>query len=245
MRTASGRIAGYSQIRQFLGEATSNYQSLQVEVSRRTGNVLFTGSYTWSKSLGSATSDTENDLNYYNLRSFYGPLGNDVRDAFVGSFVWYMPKLNGQNAFLRGPLGSWQLSGIIRLQTGFPYTITGNTAILGARVADYIGGSGVLPNPGPNGWFNRAAFVPAGQATWGTAGPGDVRGPGMQIYNLSVTKFFNATERIKVRFRADFINAFNSVNFQAPQTNVSNSNFGTILGAYPPRNIQVGMKFEF
>jgi hypothetical protein len=83
--------AGYSQIRQFLSEANSNYNSMQVHVSRRAGRVLFTAAYTWSKALGYASSDTENDLNYYNLRDFYGPLSYDATHVFVGSYVWYLP----------------------------------------------------------------------------------------------------------------------------------------------------------
>jgi hypothetical protein len=35
------------------------------------------------------------------------------------------------------------------------------------------------------------------------------------------------------------------VNFQAPSTTVTSSGFGTISGAYPPRNIQLGMKLTF
>lgn len=237
--------AGYSQIRQFLSAANSNYHSLQARVTRRAGNVLFTAAFTWSKALGDAGSDTENDLNYYNLRAFYGPLSYDSARVFVGSFVWPLPSFRGSRPYISGPFGGWQLSGIIHLQSGFPYTVTGNTNILGGRVADYIGGPAVLPNPGPDGWFNGAAFVPAGQAVWGTAGPGDIRGPGMQIYNLSLMKFFSITERVKLRFEADFINAFNNVNFQGPATNVSSSNFGTISGAYPPRNIQLGAKVIF
>ncbi|HXS94715.1 MAG TPA: carboxypeptidase regulatory-like domain-containing protein [Candidatus Limnocylindrales bacterium] len=234
--------AGYSQIRQFLSVANSNYNSLQARLSRRAGNVLFTAAYTWSKALGNASGDTENDLNYYNLRAFYGPLSYDATHVFVGSFVWELPRLRNAPHYVSATVGGWQLSGIIHLQTGFPYTVTGNTPILGSRVADYLGGPAVLPNAGPNGWFDPAAFVPAGQSTWGTAGPGDIRGPGLQLYNLSLMKFFNFTERFKLRFGVDFINAFNNVNFQGPSTSISSSNFGTISGAHPARNIQLGAK---
>ncbi len=93
----------------------------------------------------------------------------------------------------------------------------GSTAILGTRVADYLGGPMLLPNPGVNDAV-------------GTAGPDDVEGPGMQIYNLSLTKFFNIARegRINLRVRADFVNAFNNVNFQAPATTVTSSGFRTI-----------------
>jgi hypothetical protein len=75
--------------------------------------------------------------------------------------------------------------------------------------------------------------------------PGDVEGPGLQYFNLSLTKFFNIRENVKLRIRADFINAFNHANFQGPETNLSNSGFGTISAAYPPRNIQLGLKLQF
>jgi hypothetical protein len=246
--------AGYSTIQEFISEGTSNYHALQVKLERRIGRVLFTTAYTWSKNLTDSESDAENNLDYYNIHLLYGPAYStnagssfDVRHAFVGTFIWYMPELKGQSRAIRGPFGGWQLSGIVHLQSGFYYTVTGSTAILGTRVADYRGGPVLVPNPGANGWINPAAFAAAPQGRWGTAGPGDVEGPGMQIYNLSVTKFFNIAHegRINLRVRCDFLNAFNNVNFQAPATTVTSSGFGTISAAYPSRNIQLGLKLTF
>src|SRR5581483_1560699 len=135
---------------------------------------------------------------------------------------------------------------VIHLQTGLPDYIVGNTTVLtGSREADYVGDPALLPNPGANGWFNPAAFAPAPQGRFGTAGAGDVRDPGLQEYDLSIARFFTVKESMSLQFRADFINAFNYVNFQGPQNNVSNSDFGTITSAYPPRNIQFGLKFVF
>ena len=54
-----------------------------------------------------------------------------------------------------------------------------------------------------------------------------------------------AGARPPLRFRADFINAFNCVNFQNPNTGISSSSFGTISSACPPRNIQLGVKLQF
>ncbi|HWC98172.1 MAG TPA: carboxypeptidase regulatory-like domain-containing protein [Candidatus Sulfopaludibacter sp.] len=245
---------GYSTIQQFLSEGTSNYHGLQSKASRRAGRMLFTVGYTWSKNLSDSMSDTENDLNYYNVKSMYGPAfsGNagssiDVRHVFFGTFIWYLPELKGQSRYLRAPIGGWQLSGILHAQTGFYYTVVGSTAILGNRVADYVGGPAVLANPGVNGWINPAAFAAAPQARWGTSGAGNVEGPGMQTYNLSLTKFFylGKDKRTNIRFRADFVNAMNNVNLQAPALTVTSTGFGTISGAYPPRNIQLGTKFTF
>jgi len=103
----------------------------------------------------------------------------------------------------------------------------------------------MLPDPGPNGWWNRAAFATAPYNRWGTAGAGTVRGPGMQIYNMSLTKFFYVTERINIRLRADFVNAFNHTNFNDPSANQTSSSYGTITGAYPSRAINLGVKLAF
>jgi hypothetical protein len=245
--------AGYSTIQQFMTAATSNYHAMQLRLARRAGAVKFTAAYTWSKNLTDASSDTANDLNAFNLKTMYGPASStsgagsmDVRHAFVGTYVWDLPKLRKLNPILRTPLGAWQLSGIVRLQTGFYYTVTANSAILGSRVADYVGGPTRLQNPGPNGWFNPAAFAVAPQGRWGTSGSGNIQGPPLQVYNLSLTKFFYLTERIRLRFRADFVNAFNNVNFNGfASTSLSSSSFGTISGAFPARNIQLGAKLQF
>jgi hypothetical protein len=236
---------GYSKIQQFMSAATSNYHALQVQLSRRLGAVTFTAAYTFSKALGNASSDTENDLNYYNLYWMYGPLSFDANHVFTGSFVWSLPKLTNRPALLRVPFGNWQCSGIIHLQSGFADNITDATPILGGREANYLGGPVMLPNPGPDGWFNPAAFGPAAQGSFGTSGNGNVREPGLQQYNLSVARFFKLTERWNLQFRGDFINAFNHANYQAAQTDRSNSAFGTVSSAYPPRNIQFSAKLVF
>ncbi len=252
---------GYSTIQQFISAGTSNYYGLQTRLERRVGRVMFTGGYTFSKNLADANSDTANDLNYYNIKATYGPAYSsnagssiDVRHTFVGTFIWYMPTLRSQKAYVREPFGDWQLSGVIHLQTGFYYTVMGTSPILGSRVADYNGGPAVLPNAGANGWINPAAFAPAPQGRWGTAGYGDVEGPGMQIYNLSIAKFFTLAQRgehnVTLRFRAEFLNAFNNVNFGAPSLSLGSATsltagFGQITSAYPPRNIQLGLKLAF
>jgi hypothetical protein len=243
---------GFSTIQQFLSWGNSNYHSLQTRLSRRMGKVMLTASYTFSKMLADTSSDTENDLDYYNIKAMYGPANStssagsmDIKHVFVATYVWSLPSLWGHSRFLQTPFGNWVLSGVIHLQSGSYFTVTGSTAILGTRVANYIGGPGVLPNPGANGWFNPAAFAAAAQGAWGTSGAGNVEGPGMQIYNISVAKVFPIRERYSLRFGVDFFNAFNCVNFEAPATTVTSSGFGTISSAYPPRNIQLGLRIYF
>jgi hypothetical protein len=152
--------------------------------------------------------------------------------------------LRNMNGFVRNSIGGWQLSGVIRLQTGQYYTITGSTST-GTRRADYIGGRTTVANQGPALWFNKTAFAAAPIGRYGNSGTGIIEGPGLQSYDISVAKHFPVTERLDLKFGADFFNMFNIVNFSTLNTVVTNSNFGTLSAAYPPRNIQLSLKLAF
>jgi hypothetical protein len=48
-----------------------------------------------------------------------------------------------------------------------------------------------------------------------------------------------------VKFQADAFNILNRTNFNGLNLNASNSNFGTISSAFPPRQLQLGLKVMF
>ncbi len=237
---------GFSNIQMFLSDSTSNYHSLQAYLSKRTGRVFFTAGYTFSKALGDASGQGDSSENSFNRHFNYGPLSYDRRHAFVGTFVWALPTLSQMNPVVRTVAGSWQLNGIIRLQTGQYYTISGNTAI-GTRRADYIGGDVLVPSGDRNinNWINKAAFAVAPSDRFGNSGFGIVESPGLQSYDLSVAKNFVYRERYNLKFQTDFFNAFNVANFSGLDTTFTNKSFGTLSSAYPARNIQMQLKFTF
>ena len=236
---------GYTSIQQYLSDATSNYYALQTFVSKRAGSVLFTGSYTWSKALGDASGEGDNSENFQNRHFNYGPTSFDRRHAFVATFTWEMPKLKNVNAILRAVAGSWQVSGVIRLQTG-PYTsVTGQTSTTSRR-ADYLGGP-IYAQSGQNvnNWLNKAAFAAASNGAWGNSGIDIIEAAGLQSYDLSVAKHFRLTERINLRLQGDFYNAPNVANFSGLNTTITSSAYGTMASAYPPRQIQLALKLAF
>ena len=105
--------------------AWSNYNSLQVMVEKRFSHGLqFQAAYTYGKSLDNASS-FENSLNPYNFNATYGPSLFDARHILSFNYVWELPvpKMEGFRGKL---LDGWQLSGIIRVQSGFPIRITSN-----------------------------------------------------------------------------------------------------------------------
>jgi hypothetical protein len=236
---------GYTSIQQYLSDATSNYYALQTFLSKRAGNVLFTVSYTWSKALADASGEGDNSENFRNRHFNYGPTSFDRRHAFVSTFTWELPKLAGSAAVVRHAAGGWQLSGVIRLQTGPFSTVTGSTST-GTRRADYLGGN-IYAQSGQNvnNWLNKAAFAAASAGNWGNSGIDIVEAPGLQSYDLSLVKNFALTDRVNLRFQSDFFNAFNVANFSGLNTTITSSAYGTISSAYPPRQIQLGLKLAF
>jgi len=136
-------------------------------------------------------------------------------------------------------LGGWQLSTITLVQTG-PYETAWDSNTLDSQSnlgenfrnaivrPDQIGNCN-LSNPGPNGWFNLAAFAPtpAGAGRTGNAGVGTCEGPGTVTIAGGLSKTFQLVEKLRMRFDATFTNILNHPNFAAPPTDVSSpSTFG-------------------
>jgi hypothetical protein len=235
---------GYSSILQYNSDSTMNYHALQAYVSKRAGNLFMTASYTFSKSLGDSNAEGDNPEDYLNRHFNYGPTSFDRRHVFIMTYVWSLPRLQSWNPALRQVLGSWMLNGIVRLQSGQYYSITGSTAE-GTRRADYIGGALYPSRQGPNGWFNTADFTAAPVGRLGDSGTGMVEGPPLRVFNLSLAKNFHYKERVNLKFQTDFFNAFNIANFSGLGTTVTSGGFGTLSSAYPPRQIQMSLKLTF
>jgi hypothetical protein len=67
------------------------------------------------------------------------------------------------------------------------------------------------------------------------------------LYNwdISLQKNFQLTERFRLQFRSDFLNAFNRVNLAVPNTTDALASTGVIQGSQPPRNIGFALKLYY
>ncbi|HEY6375256.1 MAG TPA: carboxypeptidase regulatory-like domain-containing protein, partial [Edaphobacter sp.] len=236
---------GYSAINMWLSDSNTNYNSLQVYASKRAGKVTFTAGYTYAKNLGDSSSTGSTLENWRSLSYNYGSLSIDRKHAFVGTAVWQIAQLRGQNMFVREVFGGWQLSGVGRAQSGPYYTITGNTST-GNRRADYVGGPYLVQSGrNANGYINTAAFKAAPDTRFGNSGVSAVQGPGLQQIDTTLAKTFAAERRVNARFQWDLFNVLNRTNYSNLNSTTTNSNFGTISAAYPPRQMQFGLKIIF
>ncbi|MBO0800504.1 MAG: hypothetical protein J2P31_16925, partial [Blastocatellia bacterium] len=73
-----------------------------------------------------------------------------------------------------------------------------------------------------------------------------IRGDDQTRWDFSLTKSWPIRERVKMQFRAEVYNAWNNVNFNAPNTDPTNSAFGTITSTSgDARNWQFAFKLTF
>lgn len=94
-------------------------------------------------------------------------------------------------------------------------------------------------------FFNTSAFAPNAPYTFGNAGRNILIGTGMVNFDLGLFKRFQVSEDKFFQFRFEAFNAFNTPQFGQPNAVVGNQDFGRIMSAEWPRNLQFGLKFIF
>ena len=240
----------------------SDYNSLQVTVNKQMKHGLtFLSSYVWGKTLdiGSVAGEGgEGPRDPYNLNLDKGPSVFDIRNRFVTSFIWQVPKVsNFGNRFVDGLLNGWSFNGAVTIQSGFPFTVysgpdTSLTGI-GGETADAVPGVSPKLSSGRSHtsrvaeYFNTAAFQVAPYTTYGSVARDSLYGPGLVNFDISIFKEFKLSERLgKLQFREENFNLFNHPNFGLPDSTVTDgSAFGQIFSAGDPRFIQFALKDIF
>jgi hypothetical protein len=220
--------------------ANAWYEGLQVNLQKRfTRGFLFNVAYTYSKSemegYGRNEGDGFNSNTYQNPRdraSEKGRVGWDATQNAVINFVYELPAPGFLSAgFAKFLFAGWQANGILTFRTGFPYSIlqgaiinTANTPVRPDRI-----GSGQAANPTVNQWFNPNDFhivsclnaaIPQA-CKYGNSGNGILEGPGFKEVDFSMFKNFSFTERVKLQFRAEFFNLFNTPQFGRPNVTLN------------------------
>ncbi len=257
----------FSNITQTNDEGTSSYHSLQLGATVHDYRGLTVDShFTWSKAFD--LSDSGNTAWHgglgnpfpgaANKRFNYGIAGTNIPLAWVSSVVYETPKLSGENALVRTLGGSWEVSGIGTLQSGYPFSIWGGNggdssgSLQYGDRADSVAGQSFGVHQGSkaqwlNHYFNSAAFAPNQPGTFGNTGKNLLKGPGMDSWDISAMKNFAVRERYNLQFRWEMYNAFNHPNFGLPDSGVTDPNFGQItsMGPVAPRVMQAALKLSF
>jgi hypothetical protein len=250
------------------------YNGLQAVVQKQMSDGLqYQVAYTYSKCMtnnsgyygswgAQAATASPYWQNTYDPKAEWAPCYYDSTHVLSSYAIYELPFGHGKkfgrdlNKAANAVVGGWAVSPIISIYTGFPLAPYGNdnsgTNSRGARpdCNAIIPVQGKVAATGTQGfqWFvnSNNAFTNAAAGTFGTcpASLGWLRGPGFGNLDLGVQKNFQLTERFKLQFRSDFLNAFNHVNLNAPNTGVG-SGMGLIQGAQPPRNVQFALKLYY
>jgi Carboxypeptidase regulatory-like domain/TonB dependent receptor len=267
--SAAGQV--YNGTRQGLGpdfgnddyDATignANYNALEVTLRYTTRSLSFLAGYTWSKSIDQASSISDPG-NPYNFSATRALSAFDIPQNLVVSFQYDLPfeKLG----HLRGLTSGWQLSGIMRINSGFPVSLhsDGDNSLMGSNpngvnnysldLPDYNGlPLNINSNAGRNGqpYFNINAFSLNALGTPGNASRRSFIGPGEINFDLALLKTLTFSESMRLQIRLEAFNAFNHANFFGPLAvdgDISSNLFGQVVNAAPPREVQVAAKFFF
>jgi hypothetical protein len=146
-------------------------------------------------------------------------------------------------------LGNWQLNGIATFQKGFPYPIF--AADIGGLLDNYSNRADAVGDPSKGfhqsiaEWFNTAAFAQPFQGVFGTSGRNILRAPGLNNWDVSLFKNFPITERVNLQLRLESFNTFNHAQWNTPDHNVTDAQYGQITSARPGRINQLGGKFTW
>jgi hypothetical protein len=249
--------------------ATSNYNALQALYTQRGGKKLqLTVSYTYSKSIDLQTSTQQlpgpqNVIpDVFNIASERGLSDYDSRHVLNMGWVLYFPVTHTGFRGLDAVLSSWAYGGIFNARTGRPYNLTINND--SALDAEPDQRPALLPGANPylsknrhrtdrlKQWFNTDAFTYPSIGTFSSVPRNFLIGPAYLNTQMDIQRYFSLAkirEGMRLQFRADAFNVFNTPNLQNPKsqfscTTTSIQTPGNALYGLPCRNAAVGGSFN-
>jgi hypothetical protein len=241
-----GKTAAVTQY--FVG-ASSNYESLQAQLTRRFSHGLaFMSAFTWGKAQGYQTGAQDSGLMFFsgNWRRNYNVLDFDRKKNFEQTVTYELPFGKGHRYMASGigsyVLGGWKTSAVISAVSGLPFTISTSSATPGTtQTVNMTGSFNVTHKVNSAGnvtWFDPSAFsAPAACAAYSASNPvactvgntqrNQFRGPGYLSDNLSIFKRFQLYNESNLELRFDAFNATNTPGFGLPTATLG-SNLGKI-----------------
>lgn len=206
----------------------SQYNSANVKLNRRAGDLALTAIYTWAKSLddksaaagvGATGSGYQGFMNNHAPQLDYGLSDFDVAQRFVASYIYDLPIGRGKkilgdtNRAVDAAVGGWRLSGITTFQSGFPASITASDALgldsTQFQRANYVPGCNIKQGLSGFQRINMACYTQPAPGTFGGTGRNILRQPGINNWDMGLAKSFTIYDRAKFEFHVDTFNTFN------------------------------------
>ena len=253
--------SGGFRLRSNWGQST--YHGLQTNFRRNLAK-WFQGNlgYTWSKSIDTVSSDSsviEHDA--FRIANNRGLSNFDRTHRFTAAYIIALPALASSNSALKLIAGGWSLGGLVTIQSGAPFSVTGAAtrnamfaqpsvarldfapgktiadAVLSGRVQDRI-----------EKYFNYEAFADS-LDHWGDTGRNILRGPSQSQFDFTLSKTTKLRESVVSELRWEAYNVFNTPVFANPASTFAAAGYGTAgritatIGG--PRTMQIGLRVRW
>ena len=253
----------------------ANYHALIVTLRRPLSKAIgFDLNYTWSHAIDNASTAASNAgqfggvlQNAFLPGQSRGSSDYDLRHQINANVLYELPfgrtksYLSSAPTWLDEIVGGWQVSSLIRIQSGLPSIINGNgvfnTNYWQSSLAVPYGdipstGTAMMDERGYPSLFSSTSTADSFQDAYpGQSGlRGIVRMPWQRNVDVAVTKNFRlpGTESFQhsLQFRAEAFNVFNFVNYTTVSLQLSNPNtFGQFQTAADARVLQLALRYSF
>jgi len=184
---------------------------------------------------------------------------DDTPHVFLTGFTWEVPGANRWTSpVAKLVLGGWNISGILRYESGRPLNITmdnnlGGLLFNGQKRPNRVSSvEGVLADgsfdPNTDRYLDPSAWSDPGPLAFGNAPKRDTTVRSFPIYSedLNIFKVFTLPNNHRIRFESMFGNIFNRTLFGEPNTNWSAPSIGQVFSqANSPRSIQMALRYDF
>ena len=232
---------------------TLDYQAVQISWDKRLSDgVFFQVNYTGSRNTQAMAPLNQGEPLYEELTGTHRP------HVLRLSGGWNMPDFDGHGKAMRYLLGGWQLNTSTYLRSGLTVDMPNNVDQIGDPRID---------NQTNARWFNTCTLTVAG-ARQGCASESeqpafrirpenalDTTGARLEgvyrseplLVDFSFFKTVPLARSMSFQFRVEMFNAFGSVQWPAPTTNITSVNYGTVAETQSndPRFVQLGFRFMF
>ena len=170
--------------------------------------------------------------------------------------------LSSANSFTNAVVGGWRVNGITTFRSGLPIAIVAasnglsqfGAGTYGIMRPDYTPGcartlSGAAHTSSrANEWFNTSCFTQPGHFSFGNESRVDpvMKTDKLANFDFALSKYFNLTEQLKLKFSSEFFDLFNHPQFAEPNVNQASPGFGQVGHQNNlPRTVQLALRVSF
>ncbi len=238
----------YGQFTIVSGGASSIRHGLGFDIERKlVDEFSLRSGFDWSRSISDRVFfHVSNSRDLASERAVSGR--RPLRRGYL-NYIFDLP-VNFKAGLFGSLMSGWRLSGITQFRDGELFTVSlpgdfNNDGVAGDRPLRIGDGNLAVDQRSVDRWFDTSAFAEPEELQFGDSGRNIVEGPGLQTWDVALSKSTEVSDGHQVEFRLEFFNALNRANFNRLSTSLGDSTFGQVFGADRAREIEVALKYSF